>query len=147
MATASTQVVQPARAAVHVSKPARATTQISKPALAKPQISNVQAAWHGVQPHRANALGALTSLLRGSSLAVVTKSLREVVPELCRILEPNGEPRRPAGTRAPSQRARASIREVTPPRLVCGDQPRAGLDARRDTRVDNVERHEWPEAG
>ena len=68
VATASTQVVQPARAAVHVSKPARATTQISKPALAKPQVSNAQATWHGVQPHRANALGALTSLLRGSSL-------------------------------------------------------------------------------
>ncbi len=68
VATASTQVAQPARAAVQVSKPARATTQISKPALAKAQISNAQATWHGVQPQRAKALGALTSLLRGSSL-------------------------------------------------------------------------------
>ena len=68
VATASTQVAQPARAAVQVSKPARATTQISKPALAKAQISNAQATWHGVQPQRAQALGALTSLLRASSL-------------------------------------------------------------------------------
>jgi len=68
VATASTQVSQPARAAVQVSKPARATTQISKPALAKAQISNAQATWHGVQPQKAKALGALTSLLRGSSL-------------------------------------------------------------------------------
>lgn len=68
VATAGTQVNQPARASVQVSQPARASTQISKPALAKAQISNAQATWHGVQPQRANALGGLKSLLRGSSL-------------------------------------------------------------------------------
>ena len=60
---------------------------------------------------------------------------------------PTESRRRPGGTRSPSQRARASIRDVTPPRLVAFAISRRGrLDASRGVRVRDVEREETAES-